>query len=209
MCGDFDNTQAKNIDWDFAYRQGTPEWDSGVPSEELVRIVNKGIVKPCRVIEIGCGTGADAVFLAQRGFEITAVESSPMAMERARTRAQRAHVLINFILDDVFEYTAEAEKYDFVYDSGFYHFIRNQDLEGFLDMLWRITYPGSFYLAIAGSDQETAEGGPPQVSEETIRAELGRLFEVVRLKPCRMESPRRAEGYLGWSCLMKRPEAFH
>jgi SAM-dependent methyltransferase len=209
MCASFDHPQVEKIDWDYAYRQGTPEWDSGVPSEALVRIVERGIIKPCRAIEIGCGTGADAVYLAQKGFEMTAVEASPMAMERARTRAQRARVLINFILDDVFEYTAEAEKHAFVYDAGFYHFIRNQDLEAFLDMLWRLTFPGSHYLTIAGSDQETAEGGPPRLGEETIRAELGRLFEVVDLRPCRMGSPRRAEGYLGWSCLMKRPEAFH
>ena len=164
MRGNTHSSRSKGVDWDFAYRQGTPEWDSGIPSAELVSLVEGGIIKPCKVIELGCGTGADAVFLAEKGFEITAVESSPMAMERARTRAQRAHVLINFILNDVFDYTADGEQYDFVYDCGFYHFIRKQELEAFLDMLWRITHPGSHYLAIAGSDQETAEGGPPQVS---------------------------------------------
>ena len=189
--------------------KGPPEWDSGIPSHELISIVEDGLIKPCKTLEIGCGTGADAVFLAQKGFELTAVESSPMAMERARTRAQRAHVLINFILDDVFDYTTDGEEYDFVYDAGFYHFIRSVDLEAFLDMLWRITHPGSHYLAIAGSDQETgnADGGPPQVSEEQIRGELGRLFEVVRLRPCRLESPRRPEGFLGWSCLRSVPRA--
>jgi hypothetical protein len=80
------------------------------------------------------------------------------------------------------------------------------DLTRFLDLLWRLTRPGSYYLVLAGSDQEVAEGGPPQVSEEDLRMELGRLFEFVHLRPCRVESPRREEGYLGWSCLARRPD---
>ena len=72
--------------------------------------------------------------------------------------------------------------------------------------MWRVTRPGSYYLTLAGSDRETAEGGPPQVSKRQIRHELGRLFEWVHLRPFRFESPYRKRGYRGWSCLMKRPE---
>ena len=53
---------------------------------------------------------------------------------------------------------------------------------------------------------ERAEGGPPQVSEDDIRFELGRLFEFVHLRHIKFESPLRPQGYLGWSCLMRRPE---
>jgi hypothetical protein len=89
---------------------------------------------------------------------------------------------------------------------GFYHFIRQTDLERYLDLLWRTTRPGSFCLALAGSTGEKAEGGPPQVSHDEIRLELGRLFEFVHVRPFRFESPHREQGYRGWSCLMKRPE---
>lgn len=193
-------------DWDAEYRQGTPPWESGIPSGELVRVLDEGLVRPCTALEIGCGTGADAVHLARRGFELTAVDSSPTAMERARGRAQRAGVLIRFVLDDVFAFARRSEPYGLVYDAGFYHFIRRTDLDKFLDLLWRVTCPGSYYLTLAGSTGETADGGPPQVSEETIRFELGRLFQCVHLRPFRFESPRRPEGYLGWSCLMQRPK---
>ena len=68
-------------------------------------------------------------------------------------------------------------------------------------MLWRVTYPGSTYLTLAASANEQIEGGPPGVSEDEIRLELGRLFEFVHVRPFRFESPSRKEGYLGWSCL--------
>lgn len=193
-------------DWDALYRLGTPPWESGVPSGELVRVLDEGLVKPCAALEIGCGTGADAVYLARRGFELTAVDSSPTAMERARGRAQRAGVLIRFVLDDVFAFARQSGPFDLVYDAGFYHFARQWELERLLDLLWRVTRPGSYYLTLAGSTDETAEGGPPRVSEEEVRFELGRLFQCVHLRPFRFESPARADGYLGWSCLMQRPE---
>lgn len=195
----------RSPDWDAMYREGTPPWETGKPSSELIRLVEEGTLKPCTTLELGCGTGANAIYLAKRGFEMTAVDCSPTAIERARTRAERANALLRIVLDDVFEFTKDSAPFDLVYDAGFYHFIRQTNLTKFLDMLWRITRPGSLYFTLAGNAQEPVEGGPPAVSEESIRWELGRLFEIAQLRPFRFESPFREEGYLGWSCLMRRP----
>ncbi len=193
-------------DWDILYRQGTPPWETGKPAAELVRVLDQGLVPTGSVLELGCGTGADAILLAQRGFELTAIDSSPTALERTRFRAEQEDVLARFVLADAFEFAATAGQFDLVYDAGFYHFIRQNQLAQFVDLLWRVTRPGSFYLALIGSTEEPAEGGPPQVSEKQIRHELGRLLDFVHLRPFRFESPQREEGYLGWSCLMRRPE---
>lgn len=192
-------------DWDAMYRRGTPPWETGRPAGELVRVMGKGVINPGRVLELGCGSGADAVWLAGQGFEVTAVDSSPLALERARARAEREDVLANFVLADVFELAPTAGQFDLVYDAGFYDFIRRVDLERFIDMLWWVTCPGSYYLTLAGNAAEKAEGGPPQVAKEEIHDELGRLFDVVHLRRFRFESRRRKKGYLGWSCLMRRP----
>jgi len=193
-------------DWDAMYRLGTPPWESGIPSGELIRVLDEGIVTPGTTLELGCGTGADALCLARRGFEVTAVDSSPTALERARVRSRREEVLVHFVLDDVFEFARTAGQFDLVYDAGFYHYMRRAELDRLLDLLWRATHPGSYYLALVGSSRERAAGGPPRVSKRQIRDELGRLFDFVHLRPFRFESPRRANGYLGWSCLMRRPE---
>jgi len=194
-------------DWDTVYRQSTPRWETGRPAAELVRVVDQRVLRPMRTLELGCGTGADAVFLAKRGFEVTAVDFSPTAIERARTRAEQSGAVLRIVLDNVFEFAGRCGPIDLVYDAGFYHYVRRTELARFLDLLWRLTRPGSLYFTLAGSADETAEGGPPQVSEEEIHLELGRLFEFVHLSPFRFESPFRKEGYLGWSCLMRRPGA--
>jgi methyl halide transferase len=192
-------------DWDLMYRQGTPPWETGRPTKELIRLLSEGLLKPGPVLEIGCGTGSDAICLAKRGFEVTAVDSSPTALERARTRAERHDALLRLVLEDIFEFAPHAGSFDLVYEAGFYHFIRRVDLSRYLDMLWHLTRPGSFYLSLVGSDEEQADGGPPAVSRDEIHYELGRLFEFVQVRPCRFESSCREEGYAGWSCLMRRP----
>ena len=192
-------------DWDAVYRRGTPPWDSGRPASELVRLVDQGVLRPCSVLELGCGTGADAIYLAQHKFDVTAVESSPIALERARNRAQQQDTLVRFVLDDVFDFAQEAGQFDLVYDGGFYHFIRRGQLDRLLDLLWRVTRPDSYYLAIAGGVRKKNGDGPPQVSEKEIRAELGRLFECVELRRCRIEGSQNDVDYPGWSCLMQRP----
>jgi SAM-dependent methyltransferase len=193
-------------DWDALYREGVPPWDAGAPRGELVQILNERAIPLGTVLEIGCGTGADAVYLARKGFEVTAVDNSPIALERAHLRAEMANAPVRFVLDDIFGFAAKAGQFDLIYDCGFYHFIRQSDLRRYLDLLWRVTRPGSYCLCLAGSTGEEAEGGPPQVAEEEIRGELGRLFEFVHLRPFRFESRQHAPGYLGWSCLMRRPQ---
>jgi SAM-dependent methyltransferase len=172
---------------------------------ELIRVLDEGLVAPCKVLEIGCGTGSDAVFLAQRGFEVTAVDHSPMAIERARVRAELEDSLPRFLLADVFEFAQTAGQFDFVYDAGLYHYVRQFDLDRYLDVLWRVTRPGSLYLTLAGASGEAGRGGPPHVTKRQLYNELGRLLEMVRLAPCRLASPHSKEGYPAWSCLMQRP----
>lgn len=73
-------------DWDAMYREGTPAWETGIPASELARILDEGFISPGTTLEVGSGTGADAVYLARRGFEVTGVDCSPLAVERARSR---------------------------------------------------------------------------------------------------------------------------
>ncbi len=198
---------ASPAEWEDAYRQGTPPWDVGVPHSELIRVLDEGHFRSGTVLELGCGSGADAVYLARRRFEVTAVDCSPIALERARLRAEQQDALLRFVLEDVFEFARSAGQFDIVYDAGFYHFIRLLNLQKYLDMLWRVTRPGSYFFCLAGATDNAAEEGPPRVSSDEIHNELGRLFEVLQARRTRIESTSRSNGYSGWSCLMRRPIA--
>jgi 2-polyprenyl-3-methyl-5-hydroxy-6-metoxy-1,4-benzoquinol methylase len=60
--------------WDAAYRDGRrAPWDISRPATDLKQQVENGTLRPCRVVELGCGPGNDAVYLASRGFDVTAI----------------------------------------------------------------------------------------------------------------------------------------
>jgi len=200
----------KGQNWESLYRAGTPPWDFGKPAPELVKIIRDKVVPVGTVLELGCGTGANAIFLANAGFDVTAVDISAIALERAHVRKERQDALVRFVHADVFQFAPTAGTFDLVIDSGFYAPVRQYDLDRLLDLLWRVTKPGSYYFMLGGrppqGSETTDENGPPIVTEDEIYDELGRLFDIEQLQPTIMGSPRRKEGYPGWACLMHRPK---
>ncbi len=83
------------LGYDLMYRWGAP-WE-GDPRSELVELVEAGRLTPERLapgraIDLGCGSGANAIFLAQHGFEVVGVDFSSVALRKARAKAERAGV---------------------------------------------------------------------------------------------------------------------
>src|SRR5438477_8901711 len=120
--------------WENRYRTGErPPWDTGRVSAELVRRLAQYPIPPGRAIELGCGTGVNAVWLAQQGFEVTAVDLSPLAIERAQQRAEAAGVRVRFLTADLLHPPEElAGPFDFFFDRGCYHVVRRADVQAYL-----------------------------------------------------------------------------
>src|SRR6185503_16881180 len=135
--------------------------------------------------EIGCGTGTNAIELARRGFNVTAVDFVKQAVEAARAKAERAKANMDFRVADVLSDDLGGP-YDVLFDRGTYHCLRMENLEKFQAVLKRVTRCGSWFLCLAGNAKEKKEdAGPPVVHEHEIRAELGPLFEIVELREFR------------------------
>lgn len=198
--------------WEVQYREGGLPWDTGRPSSELRRVLDEYDVRPCRALEIGCGTGSSAVWMAGRGFRVTAADLSPLAIDRARRRARAAGVSVNFLVADVTDPAAIEGPFDFFFDCGCYHAVRLADGPGYLRAIERVTSAAALGLVLTGNAAEPEdEVGPPVLEERQVREEWGRLFDVVHLRPFRFDARREGEKrYLGWSCLVrKKPEARH
>jgi SAM-dependent methyltransferase len=194
------------VKWNERYEKGDTPWETGLPSSELQRVVREVSIEPCRALELGCGTGSNAVWLAQQGFEVTAFDLSPVAIERARQSASEAGVQVRFLVADVFQPPRElAEPFDFFFDRGCYHVVRREDVGGYVETLRKLTHPATLGLVLAGNAREPHDPGPPVVSEEQIRAELGSLFTILQLREFRFDQVERVGArFLGWSCLLQR-----
>jgi 2-polyprenyl-3-methyl-5-hydroxy-6-metoxy-1,4-benzoquinol methylase len=110
--------------WEERYRSGDTPWDTGRPSSELQRVITKEQIRPCRAIELGCGTGTNAIWLAKQGFDVTAVDLSTLAISQAREHAAAEGAHVHFICADVL-HLPELDSYDFFFDRGCYHVVRS------------------------------------------------------------------------------------
>jgi len=191
--------------WNERYQSGDVPWDTGSPSTELIRTVKEEGIQPCRALELGCGTGTNSIWLAQQGFDVTAVDISPLALEQARGKAASSGFPIHFLEADVLNPPPLGAPFPFFFDRGCYHVVRRIDVNKFLSTLERVCQPGTIGLALTGNAKEKHEPGPPVVSEPEIRQELGRLFEILRLREFRFDQVEKVGvRFLGWSCLVKR-----
>lgn len=192
--------------WDERYKTGGElPWDSGIRSRELARVLKEKGIAPCRAVELGCGTGTNAVFLAEQGFEVTAIDLSPTAIDLARKRAESAGVQVQFFAADLADLKLDLKPFDFIFDRGCFHCVRQDNLEGFRETLKKLSQPGTRYLLLTGNANEQNEHeGPPRLHEHEIRADLEDLFEIEFIREMRFEDAGGVDGPLGWTCLMTR-----
>ena len=76
-------------------------WNVEVPPDAIVELVESGIVKPCRNIDLGCGAGNCALYLSDRGFDVTGIDFSPAAIKIAQETAKKKGTKCTFIISDI------------------------------------------------------------------------------------------------------------
>lgn len=130
-------------------------WDRPGPPAILVERVESGWVSPCDVVDLGCGTGAAAVWLADRGFRVTGIDLSSKAIERARERARDAGVDCRFeVLDVLADVTAHENGFDFAFEWEVLHHVFPEDRRKYVANVRRMLRPGGRYLSVCFSEDE-------------------------------------------------------
>ena len=197
----------RNLDsWDAAYRgENRPNWDAGRPSGELQRVVEKGIVRACRAVDLGCGSGTDAIYLASKGFEVTAIDIAPTALNQGKQKAEKAGVKVRWLLADVLA-IPDLQPYNFIFDRGCYHEVRFEGAKAYVDTIRKLSQAGTQFLLLAGNPNELMQKySPPQVTEEEIRADFSSLFDFEWIGETRFETSQPQNlGPLAWSVMMRR-----
>jgi SAM-dependent methyltransferase len=82
--------------FDSAYR-GTPPWDIGRPQKEFTELVRRGEITGS-VLDIGCGSGDNALFFAQEGFDVWGIDSSTLAIQKAQKKGAERGLQAHFIV---------------------------------------------------------------------------------------------------------------
>jgi SAM-dependent methyltransferase len=117
------------------------EW----PDENLVAWFREDLLSPGRVLELGCGPGRNAIYLAGLGCSVDAVDSSARAIEWAAERAERAGVAVNLQLCSIFDAEFPDGSYDLVYDSGCFHHLAPHRRRDYAELVTRARKPGGSF----------------------------------------------------------------
>src|SRR5579863_8236824 len=167
--------------WNESYASGQLPWDTGQPDPLLTEFVTSGGVLPSRTLEIGAGTGTNAIWMAERGFDVLGVDVSPLAVERARAKMGECTLRCQFAAWDFLAAPPPDGLYHFVFDRGCFHvFDESDERERFAAQVAASLAPGGLWLSLIGSTEGPArEVGPPRRSAREVTLAIEPALEIL------------------------------
>jgi ubiquinone/menaquinone biosynthesis C-methylase UbiE len=138
-----------SLDWDEAYRSGQyrKQWDHDVPSQEIAACAAFGIIPSNGVIlDVGCGSGSDAVFLAALGYRVKALDISSAALNLVKKKATKANVTVETFHSSATKMPIEDASIDFALDRGLLHNLNDDDGKFYASEVARVLKPGAGLL---------------------------------------------------------------
>jgi 2-polyprenyl-3-methyl-5-hydroxy-6-metoxy-1,4-benzoquinol methylase len=174
-----DNTD--QIELDEIYRNMNPQdipWNIEAPPNALIELVESGKVKPCKTIDLGCGAGNYAIYLAGMGFDVTGVDISPTAIKMAKENAKKKGVKIDFLVADVLGDLHEVkETFDFAYDWELLHHIFPEERKKYVKNVHEILNHKGRYLSVCFNEKDPQFGGSGKYVKTRIGTVLYLSFE--------------------------------
>lgn len=204
---------AKAKEWDDRYKTGKEAlpWDTGEPAPELVAHFETLDKPPARVLEIGCGTGTNAIWMAQQGCKVIGTDVSPAAIDMASKKLQAATGIdVEFAVHDILAESPVAPgTVDFVFDCGVYHIMDTGKRKLFAERVGEALSTDGFWLCNAGCADEVRENlneGPPQLKASDLVNNIEPEFEIFKLERSTFTIPN-GKKYLSWIALLKKRSA--
>ncbi len=188
--------------WNESYAAGELPWDTGEPEPLLVELVTSGRIRPTQTLEIGTGTGTNAIWLAERGFDVLGIDVAPFAVERANAKLGGRVPRCRFATLDILGSSPPGGPFQFVFDRGCFHvFDEPEERARFAARVAAALAPGGLWLSLIGSTEGgPREMGPPRRSAREVTLAIEPALEIVELRTAEF----RGHGARAWFSLSRR-----
>lgn len=135
-------------------------WNIEVPPDILTKLVESGELKPCKTIDLGCGTGNYSIYLASIGFDVSGIDISSTAITVAKENAKKKGLGCDFLVADVLHCIDEVKStFDFAYDWELLHHIFPEQRRIYIKNVYALLNPRAKYLSVCLSEKDSGFGG--------------------------------------------------
>ncbi len=197
-------------DWNARYQQQDTPWDDAQAAPEMIKLFTQYVTQPGRVIEIGCGTGSDGLWLAAQGHDYLGLDMAEVAIQQARQRAEHRGVHACFRVGDMMQ-SSFSDRAEVVYDRGCFHTYR--DMQGrlaFAERVAELLPAGGLWITICGNaDHQPKPGmdrepGWPRLHAMELVEAVEPRFAVRHLARCTYGSTPKMTTFMGWGCVLEK-----
>jgi SAM-dependent methyltransferase len=191
--------------WDASYQDdGPPPWDIGHPQPAFVRLAASSGISGA-VLDVGCGTGENALHVAALGFSVLGVDVAETALTTARQKAAARGIDAEFATADAFHLERLGRRFETVLDCGMFHTCDSDERTRYVASLASVTkHGGTLYLLCFR--EAGAESGPHPIREAELRGAFNPStgWNVVALEPDRVETRFNEDGAPAWFASLQR-----
>jgi len=172
---------------------GNPPWDTGVSPPELLEFIQNH--PPGHALDLGCGTGTNAITLAENGWQVIGVDFIGKAIRVARKKAKQAGVSVQFVEDDVSRLEDIKGPFDLVLDIGCLHSLTDQAKGRYIANLEQLVAPEGYFLLYAWIKTTDTNSGLGEEDLASIHEQL--------LQKDRQDSTERGKRPSAWFTFQK------
>jgi SAM-dependent methyltransferase len=192
------------LPWDASYRDGPAPWDVGRPQPAVVRLAAQGGFAGA-VLDVGCGTGENALHLASLGLSVLGVDVAETALAMAAAKAADRGIEVGFAVADAFQLERLGRRFATVLDCGLFHTFDGDERPGYVASLASVTSSdGTLYVLCFRDDGP--DPGPHPVSRQELRAAFnpGTGWKIATIEPDRVLTRYHHDGAPAWLATIKR-----
>jgi SAM-dependent methyltransferase len=144
-------------------------WNEKSPPVQLIDLITNEFVSPCDAIDLGCGAGNYAIYLASQGFKMTGIDISSAAIKLAKANAKKNNVQIHFLEADLtLKLENLPQKFDFAYDWEVLHHIFPDQRQQYIENVNYLLNPGGKYLSVCFNEGDPQFGGEGKLRKTSI-----------------------------------------
>ncbi|MGO8749611.1 MAG: class I SAM-dependent methyltransferase [Thermoguttaceae bacterium] len=167
--------------------QGQAPWDTGRPQPAVVKLAEAGQIRGS-VLDVGCGTGENVLYLAAKGHESWGLDFVPVSIERAKAKTAERGIDAHFLVGNALELNTLGRQFDTVIDCGLFHTFTDEERPVFVEGLTNVLRSGGLLHILCFSDEEPGTEGPRRISQQEIRDAFQNGWKVQQIEPTRFES---------------------